>query len=92
MDLAQQHDGGQGPMQLPISTPVAAMADDLAGRGLGPPPASIAKAASERNRPGWDQLTSSWAALIGPIPGWMSNAGATTMMSSRSSPSSRWAS
>jgi hypothetical protein len=30
----------------------------------------MAKAASERNRPGWDQLSSSWAALMGPIPGW----------------------
>ncbi len=35
-------------MQLPIPTPVAAMADDLAGRGLDRPAASIAKAASER--------------------------------------------
>jgi hypothetical protein len=32
----------------------------------------MAKAASEQNRPGWDQLISSWAALIGPIPDWPS--------------------
>src|SRR5918992_5330874 len=29
MDLADHHDGGQGPMQLPVPAPVAAMADDL---------------------------------------------------------------
>jgi hypothetical protein len=34
MDLAQHHDGVQGPIQLPISAPVEAMADDLAGRRL----------------------------------------------------------
>jgi hypothetical protein len=51
-------------------------------------PASMAKAASERNRPRWDQLISSWAALTGPMPGWVSNAGATAMTSSRSSASS----
>jgi len=48
-------------------TPVEAMADDLAEEeaGTGAAPASRAKAASERNRPGWDQLTSSWAAVMG---------------------------
>jgi hypothetical protein len=30
MDLTQHHDGVQGPMQLPIPTPVEAMTDDLA--------------------------------------------------------------
>jgi hypothetical protein len=30
MDLAEQHDGGQGPMQLPIPATIQAMADDLA--------------------------------------------------------------
>ncbi len=29
MDLAQHHDGVQGPIQLPIPTPIQAMADDL---------------------------------------------------------------
>jgi hypothetical protein len=46
--------------------PVEAMADDLAREaGTGAAPASRAKAASERNRPGWDQLISSWAAVMG---------------------------
>ena len=53
----------------------------------GAAPASMAKAASERNRPGWDQLISTWAALMGPIPGWVSRAGATTVTSWRSSTS-----
>jgi hypothetical protein len=30
MDLAQHHDGGQGPVQLPVPATVEAMADDLA--------------------------------------------------------------
>jgi hypothetical protein len=60
MDLAQHHDGGQGPMQLPIPTPVAAIADDLArgrrdrGRpgqhgegGLGTEPARMGPADQE---------------------------------------------
>jgi hypothetical protein len=73
--LAEHHDGVQGPMQLPMSAPVEAMTDRLAaGRLHRAAPASMAKAASERNRPGWDQLISSWAPLIGPIPGWASKA------------------
>ena len=66
VDLAEHHDGGQGPVQLPVPAPVAAMADDLAeDAGTGAAPASMAKATSERNRPGWDRLISSWAALMG---------------------------
>jgi hypothetical protein len=38
----------------------------LAGRGLVPP--SAAKAASLRQRPGWEKLTMAWAALTGPTP------------------------
>jgi hypothetical protein len=34
MDLAEHHDGVQGPIQLPVPTPVEAMADHLAGGGL----------------------------------------------------------
>jgi len=37
--------------------------------GMGLTPARAAKAASERSRPACDQLTSTWAALIGPTPG-----------------------
>src|SRR5215218_6076006 len=48
----------------------------------------MAEAASDRNRPGWDQLISSWAALTGPIPGWASRAGAMAVTSWRSSASS----
>jgi hypothetical protein len=36
---------------------------------MGAAPASEAKAASERKRPGCDQETSSWAALIGADAG-----------------------
>ena len=38
--------------------------------GIGAAPASIAKAASEWMRPGWDQAHSTVAATIGPTPGW----------------------
>jgi hypothetical protein len=31
MDLAEHHDGVQGPVQLPVPAPVEAMADDLTG-------------------------------------------------------------
>ena len=63
LDLAEHHDGVQGSVQLPVPAPVAAMADHLArgGRHRGAP-ASMENAASERNRPGSDQLISSWAA------------------------------
>jgi hypothetical protein len=37
--------------------------------GIGLAPANAAKAASERSPPACDQLTSTCAALIGPIPG-----------------------
>jgi len=36
--------------------------------GIGDAPANAANAASERNRPGCDQLISTCAALIGPTP------------------------
>jgi hypothetical protein len=36
--------------------------------GMGLIPAGAAKAASERTRPVWDQLTSTCAVLNGPIP------------------------
>ncbi len=58
----------------------------------GAAPASIAKAASERSRPGWDQLISTWAAVTGPIPGWASSTGAIAVTSLRSSASSSLAS
>jgi hypothetical protein len=52
---------------------------------MGAAPASMAKAASERSRPGCDQLISTWAAVTGPTPGWASSAGATTRASVPSS-------
>jgi hypothetical protein len=64
-----QHHGVQGAVELVVPATVEAMAvtcPDAAGIGL--VPARAANAASERNRPGCDQLTSSWAALIGPTP------------------------
>ena len=45
---------------------------------MGARPASMAEAASERSRPGCDQLISSCAAVTGPTPGWASSAGAST--------------
>jgi hypothetical protein len=36
---------------------------------IGLVPASLAKAASLRQRPGWENETMAWAALTGPIPG-----------------------
>jgi hypothetical protein len=53
--------------------------------GMGLAPASAAKAASERSRPACDQLTSTWAALIGPTPGNSSNHGMTAATSRSSS-------
>jgi hypothetical protein len=52
---------------------------------MGAAPASMAKAASERSRPGCDQLISTWAAVMGPMPGWASSAGATARASVPSS-------
>jgi hypothetical protein len=42
---------------------------------IGLVPASLAKAASLRQRPAWDNDTMAWAALTGPIPGWLSSPG-----------------
>jgi hypothetical protein len=53
------------------------IADALA---LGPPAGSVGAglwAASERSRPAYDQLTRTWAALIGPMPGSSSSHRAT---------------
>ena len=36
---------------------------------IGLAPASVAKAASLRQRPAWENETMAWAALTGPIPG-----------------------
>jgi hypothetical protein len=76
---------GKAPFQ-PVPTTIQAMADDLAGGrlhlgrpsqhghgGRGAEPARIRR------------LISSWAALMGPIPGSETRAGATAMTSSRSS-------
>jgi hypothetical protein len=48
-------------------------------------PARAAKAASERSRPACDQLTSTWAALIGPTPDSSSSHGATAATNRSSS-------
>ena len=52
---------------------------------MGAAPASIANAASERSRPGCDQLISTCAPMAGPTPGWASSAGATARASTPSS-------
>jgi hypothetical protein len=49
--------------------------------GMGLVPARAAKAASERNRPACDQLTSTCAALRGPTPGTSSSHGAAACTS-----------
>jgi hypothetical protein len=71
MDLAEHHDGVQGAFSCRSPPRLrrwrTTWPEDA---GTVAAPASMAKAASERNRPGWDQLISSWAALVGPIPGW----------------------
>jgi hypothetical protein len=46
-----------------------------AGGSIGLVPASLAKAASLRQRPAWENDTMAWAALTGPIPGWLSSPG-----------------
>lgn len=43
--------------------------------GIGATPASIANAASERIRPGWDHAHNTTAATIGPTPSWSSRSG-----------------
>ena len=53
--------------------------------GIGFAPARAAKAASERSRAACDQLTSTWAALIGPTPDSSSSHGATAATSRSSS-------
>ena len=67
MVLAEhQGDHVQGPIELAVPGTVEAVADDRPEEACsGAAPASMAKAASVRNRPGWDQLTSSWAAVMG---------------------------
>ena len=42
---------------------------------MGAAPPSMAKAASERQRPAWDQAHSTDAAMMGPIPGRVSRSG-----------------
>jgi len=44
---------------------------------MGAVPASRAKAASDRMRPGCDQERTSWAAACGPTPGWSRSCGAS---------------
>jgi hypothetical protein len=52
-------------------------------------PARAAKAASERSRPACDQLTSTWAALIGPTPDSSSSHGATAATTAPAPPVAR---
>jgi hypothetical protein len=78
MDLAQHHDGMQGPIQLPIPTPVEAMADDLArGRLDRGRPSQHGKgglrAEPARMGPADQQL----GGLMGPTPGSITGYGPT---------------
>ena len=51
--------------------------------GIGAAPPSMAKAASERQRPGWDQAHRTVAATIGPTPGRVSRSGRQARTNSR---------
>ena len=51
--------------------------------GIGAEPVSLAKAASERRRPWWDQPRSRWPAEIAPTPGSCSSAGASWLIRRR---------
>lgn len=42
---------------------------------MGATPARLAKAASLRHRPGWDQAHKTVAATMGPMPSWSSRSG-----------------
>jgi hypothetical protein len=52
---------------------------------MGATPASMANAASERSRPGCNQLISSGAVVTGPTPGRASSTGASACTTVRSS-------
>jgi hypothetical protein len=74
---------------VPVSAPV----DSLGGGGWpgrwrpssGRVSASVAKAASLRQRPVWEKETMAWAAPIGPIPGWSVSPGAMSLTIAASS-------
>jgi hypothetical protein len=59
-------------VQRPVADPVKSVAGGLVAGGLDRAgPASLANAASLRQRPAWENDTMAWAALTGPIPaGW----------------------
>ena len=81
-----KHDGVQGAVELAVAAAVEPVADGLAAaRGDRAAPASAAKAASLRIRPGCDQLIRIWAAVIAPTPGRASSSGAAAVTSSSSS-------
>src|SRR5215218_794210 len=76
--LAQpgQDDQVEGLVELAIPRPVEADPHGLAaGGGDGGSPPSMAKAASVRQRPGWDQAHRTMAATIGPTPRRLSRSG-----------------
>src|SRR5436305_14629871 len=52
---------------------------------IGLVPAGLAKAASLRQRPAWENDTMAWAALTGPIPGWLSSPGTRSQTMAASS-------
>lgn len=61
--------GVQGPVELPVAAAVdPAPVGRPRGSRISETPANEAIAASDRNRPGCDQLTRTWAAVIGPMP------------------------
>jgi len=68
LDPALDH-GVQCVVELAVAVAVEPIpGGDLAAAGMGATPASIANAASEWIRPGWDQAHNTVAATIGPTP------------------------
>jgi hypothetical protein len=64
-----QDDQVQGLVELAVPGAIEPHPDGLAlEAGMGAAPASMAKAASLAQRPGWDQAHSTMAATIGPTP------------------------
>lgn len=66
-----------GLLQRAVSCPVEAVAGYLQA-SIGLDPASLAKAVSLRQRPGWENDTMAWAALTGLMPGRLVSPGASS--------------
>jgi hypothetical protein len=69
-------------VQRSVAAPVKSVAGGLPAGGFDwAGPASLANAASLRQRPAWENDTMAWAALTGPIPGRLVSPGAKSLCS-----------